>query len=311
MPVYPSGGTIAQSVGSPGFGPAPTPSYTSPGSVRFNPADSARFSFTPTLQGNRTTFTWSGWVKRSLLTSRQMMFAIWPAASRTDSNTITFEFDASDRIRVAGGLTQWLLTNAVFRDPSSWYHVQVTIDTTNATSTDRVIVYVNGVRQTTSAYSAPAQNLLTGWGLNGSPHFLGSLDGASLFLGGYFAEIHYVDGLALTPASFTETSSTTGQLIPISTGYTGSYGTNGFYLPFSSNALAVDLGQNKKLTGQDYPYWPMNTLLVDTTNTNGANNNTIVDSSTNNFTITRGLNATQGNFTPFNYGGGTTQANGY
>lgn len=309
MPVYPSGGTIAQSAGSPGFGPAPTPSYNASASVRFNPADSARFSFTPTLQGNRTTFTWSGWVKRSLLTSRQMMFAIWPAAGRTDSNTITFEFDASDRIRVAGGLTQWLLTNAVFRDPSSWYHVQVTIDTTNATTTDRVIVYVNGVRQTTSAYAAPAQNLLTGWGLNGSPHFLGSLDGASIFLGGYLADVNYVDGLALTPSSFTSTDSNTGQLVPIQ--YTGAFGRNGFYLPFSGAALAVDLGQNPKTTGQDYPYWPMNTLLVETTNTNGQQNNTIVDSSTNNFTITRGLNATQGNFTPFNYGGGTAQANGY
>ena len=287
--------------------PGPTPLQVS-SSVRFNPADSARFSFTPTLQGNRTTFTWSGWVKRSLLTSRQMMFAIWPS-SRTDSNTITFEFDVNDQIRVAGGLTQWLLTSARFRDPSSWYHVQVAIDTTNATAADRVIVYVNGVRQTTSAYSAPAQYLLTGWGLNGSPHFLGSLDGASLFLGGYLADINFVDGQALTPSSFTETDADTGQLIPLT--YTGSYGVNGFYLPFGNSATVAELGFNPKTTGQDYPYWPVNTLLINSSSANGAQNNTFLDSSTNNFTITRNGNTTQGNFTPFNYGGGTTQDNGY
>ena len=287
--------------------PGPTPLQVS-SSVRFNPADSANISFTPTLQGNRTTFTWSSWVKRSLLASRQMMFAIWPS-SRTDSNTITFEFDVNDQIRVAGGLTQWLLTSARFRDPSSWYHVQVAIDTTNATAADRVIVYVNGVRQTTSAYSAPAQYLSTGWGLNGSPHFLGSLDGASLFLGGYLADINFVDGQALTPSSFTETDADTGQLIPLT--YTGSYGVNGFYLPFGNSATVAELGFNPKTTGQDYPYWPVNTLLINSSSANGAQNNTFLDSSTNNFTITRNGNTTQGNFTPFNYGGGTTQDNGY
>jgi hypothetical protein len=309
MPVYPSGGTIAQSVGSPGFGPAPTPSFNASGSVRFNPADSAYISFIPSLQGARTTFTWSGWVKRSLLSSRQMIISQYQSASRTDTNTLTFEFNTSDQLRVAGESTQFLLTNAVFRDTSSWYHVQVTIETTNATTTDRVIVYVNGVRQTTSAYTAPAQNALTGWGQNGVLHYIGGLTNNSLYFGGYLADVNFVDGLALTPSSFTATDANTGQLVPIQ--YTGNRGTNGFYLPFSGAALAVDLGQNPKTTSQDYPYWPNSTLLVDTTSTNGQQNNTFIDSSTNNFTVTRNGNTTQGNFTPFTFGGGTTQANGY
>lgn len=60
------------------------------------------------------------------------------------------------------------------------------------------------------------------------------------------------------------------------------------------------------------PYFNLTTLLLNTSSTNGAQNNTFLDSSTNNFTITRNGNATQGTFTPFsqtgwsNYFGGTS-----
>jgi hypothetical protein len=45
------------------------------------------------------------------------------------------------------------------------------------------------------------------------------------------------------------------------------------------------------------------TLLLNTSSTNGAQNNTFLDSSTNNFTITRNGNTTQGTFTPFSQTG--------
>jgi hypothetical protein len=50
-------------------------------------------------------------------------------------------------------------------------------------------------------------------------------------------------------------------------------------------------------------YFNLVTLLLNTTATNGAQNNTFLDSSTNNFTITRNGNATQGTFTPFSQTG--------
>jgi hypothetical protein len=313
MPVYPSGGTIAQSVGSPGFGPAPAPSYTSPGSVRFNPADTPSFGYVPALTGNRSTWTWAGWVKRSLLGSIQTLLGV-----NTDTNNHIFiEFQANDTIRIASNTAAstviQLITTQVFRDPSQWYNLVIVFDLTNATQADRVRLFINGVRVTAFSTSTIPANTTTITSVNqaGVQHYLGRYAASSLYyFGGYMAEVYLIDGQALSPSSFTETSSTTGQLVPITTGYTGAYGTNGFYLPFSSNALAVDLGQNKKVTGQD-GYWPYNTLLVDTTSTNGQQNNTFLDSSTNNFTITRNGNTTQGNFTPFTFGGGTTQANGY
>jgi hypothetical protein len=55
----------------------------------------------------------------------------------------------------------------------------------------------------------------------------------------------------------------------------------------------------------------LTTLLLPGNGTNGAQNNTFLDSSTNNFTVTRNGNTTQGTFSPFSFGGGTAQANGY
>jgi len=47
------------------------------------------------------------------------------------------------------------------------------------------------------------------------------------------------------------------------------------------------------------PYFPYVTMLLHGDGTNGAQNNTFLDSSTNNFTITRNGNTTQGSFSPY------------
>ena len=58
------------------------------------------------------------------------------------------------------------------------------------------------------------------------------------------------------------------------------------------------------------PYFPYVTMLLPGNGTNGAQNNTFLDGSTNNFTITRNGNTTQGTFSPYgsnwsNYFNGT------
>ena len=51
--------------------------------------------------------------------------------------------------------------------------------------------------------------------------------------------------------------------------------------------------------GASDPYFYANSLLLNGDGTNGAQNNTFLDSSTNNFTITRNGNTTQGSFSPY------------
>jgi hypothetical protein len=312
MPVYPSGGTIAQSAGSPGFGPAPTPSFNASASVRFNPADTPSFGYVPTVAGNRQTFTFSAWVKRSLLGAAQTFFG-----QNTDTNNHGFfEFQANDALRIssnlAGSQVIQLITTQFFRDPSQWYNIVIVFDLLNSTQADRVRLFVNGVRVTAFSTNTLPANIttITTFNAAGVQHYIGRYAASSIqYFGGYLADVNLVDGLALTPSSFTATDANTGQLVPAQ--YTGAFGINGFYLPLSSAALAVDLGQNPKTTNQDYPYWKNNTLLVDTTNTNGQQNNSFTDSAQFGIGITRNGNTTQGTVSPFYLGSGTEQANGY
>ena len=58
--------------------------------------------------------------------------------------------------------------------------------------------------------------------------------------------------------------------------------------------------------GEVDPYFNQTVLLLHGDGSNGAQNNTFLDSSTNNFTITRNGNTTQGTFSPF-----STQAGGW
>jgi hypothetical protein len=66
--------------------------------------------------------------------------------------------------------------------------------------------------------------------------------------------------------------------------------------------LAQRAGTWPLLTTPD-PYFDYTTLLLPGNGTNGAQNNTFLDSSTNNFTITRNGNTTQGTFSPFSQTG--------
>jgi hypothetical protein len=232
------------------------------------------------------------------------------------NNHLFFEFQANDTLRIASNTAAstviQLITTQFFRDPSQWYNIVFVFDLLNSTQADRVRLFVNGVRVTAFSTNTLPANITTITTVNASgiQHYIGRYAASSTFyFGGYIADVNLVDGLALTPSSFTATDANTGQLVPAQ--YTGAFGINGFYLPLSSAALAVDLGQNPKTTNQDYPYWKNNTLLVDTTNTNGQQNNSFSDSSQFGIGITRNGNTTQGTVSPFYLGSGTEQANGY
>ena len=67
---------------------------------------------------------------------------------------------------------------------------------------------------------------------------------------------------------------------------------------------------NSIYTGGADPYFEYTTLLLSGNGTNGAQNNTFLDGSTNNFTITRNGNATQGTFSPFSQTGWGNYFNG-
>ena len=207
-------------------------------SLRFRSSASAYLNRTPATATSQTTWTWSGWVKRGKLGVEQGIFeASWPSTTSLKiSVTDTIDLQLYNNPTYN---TVWS-TTAVFRDPAAWYHVVLVLDTTQASQANMAKLYVNGVQQTFSFInynSAIAQNTL--WGINYTvAHSLGTYTGASYF-DGEMAEINFVDGQALAATSF-GAFSTYNQWLPIR--YAGTYGTNGFYLPFSGGTATSYAG---------------------------------------------------------------------
>ena len=217
-------------------------------SLRFRSSASAYLNRTPTTASNRTTWTWSGWVKLGALNPSSGWNAIFGAYS--DDNNRTFFYTNNNSVsnafyffNVVGGTANCtLISTQVLRDVSAWYHIVVAVDTNQGTSTNRVKIYLNGSQITsfgTATYPSSSANFMVN---NNVAHYIGasSFSGINLFHDGYMAEINAIDGQALTPSSFGETSTTTGVWIPKK--YTGSYGTNGFYLPFTDTTSTSTLG---------------------------------------------------------------------
>ena len=204
-------------------------------SLRFRSSASAYLSRTPASATNRQTWTLSAWVKRGILSATQFLF------DATAGVGTRLYFTSSDVLQFDTGGSGVFTTTQVFRDPSAWYHIVFVADTTQATDSNRIKLYINGTQVTAfSATSYPAQNTNMDWN-NNVGHYFGRNGNASVsYLDGYLAEINNIDGQALTPSSFGETSTTTGVWIPKK--YTGTYGTNGFYLPFTDTTSTSTLG---------------------------------------------------------------------
>ena len=223
---------------------ASTGEYQISRSLRFNRADSAYLSWTPsnTATSSRK-LTYSSWVKRSTLNEYQH-FGLTSAVSGSSRDGIRFELDNTIGIFLNEAAVVILYTTAVFRDPSAWYHIVLSVDTTQATSSNRIRLYVNNVEQTLTG-SQPAQNYdFTGWLVSGKEQNIGRSPNNVFYFGGYETEIYGVDGQQLTPSSFGETDTQTGVWKPKA--YSGTYGTNSFYLNFSdnSNTTAATLGKD-------------------------------------------------------------------
>ena len=221
--------------------------YTIENSLRFRSSASAYLSRTPASAGNRKTWTWSGWVKRGSVTTRTALFGFG------SQGTVYINSTPADIEIVAGGGTSiYLVTRALYRDPSAWYHIVIAFDTTQATAANRVKLYVNGVQVTSfSSSTYPSQNFNTDWN-NTVAQYIGARgdDGLSAYWDGYMTEVHNIDGQALDASAFGEYNEDTGVWQPAA--YEGTYGTNGFYLPFSDATTTTTLAADSSGNGNDW-----------------------------------------------------------
>ncbi|NFV79987.1 LamG domain-containing protein [Magnetospirillum aberrantis] len=199
---------------------------------------------TPSVAGNRRTFTIGGWVRRGSLGVRQRLFYA-TNGSGDDSTLFNVEISAADQIQISGGATSWRVTSQVFRDPTAWFHVIVIVDTVTQT----INLYVNGQQVTVFATSnAITANLLTAVNASGIPHYFGR-DGAGNYWRGYIAEPILIDGAALPPDHFGQIDPVTGSWRPKQV-LGVDFGTNGFHLGTPWNV--ADLGGDASGQGNDW-----------------------------------------------------------
>ena len=269
-------------------------------SLRFNSADSAYLNRTPANAGNRKTWTWSGWVKRTKLGTSQNIFL-----SSTTGNYAYLCFLSNDAINVNTTTSSVSVHDAtstsVYRDVGAWLHLVTAFDSTQATAANRWRVWVNGSAVTMTASTQIGQNV-DGQINAAIGHYLGANQVPATLFDGYLAENYFIDGQALDPTSFAETDATTGQWIPKA--YTGTYGTNGFYLKFADNSgvTATTLGKDSSSNGNNFT--PNNFSV-----TAGVGNDSLVDSPTNYGTDTGAGGEVRGNYCTINPIAATAIAN--
>ena len=256
-------------------------------SLRFNDGSTDYLSRTPASASNRKTWTFSAWVKlASSFTSDRIIFG----AGNDGDNQTFINFQDTQGILFSYELAnvRYLInTSAVFRDVSAWYHIVLAVDTTQATDTNRVKLYINGVQQTfnTVLNGFPPQNADT-FVNNTSVHNVGYGSWNSFNpYDGYMSEVILVDGQQLEPTSFGQFNAN-GIWTPIPIGL--SFGTNGFQLKFENSA---SLGLDSSPNGNN---WTVNNL---------TSIDQVTDTPTNNFAT---WNATDKNSTVTLSEGNTT-----
>ena len=244
-------------------------------SLRFEQEADVSLRRTPSSGGNRQVFTWSGWVKRSISSNSDDRYLFVCRVDGNDSSGFWFNGN-TDSIYIVdengGTLRTNLQTTRVFRDYSAWYHIVVAVDTTQATASERVRLYVNGERVTDfSTATYPSQN--DEWYINSTTlHKIGEENGSAKTFDGYMAEINFIDGQSLDADSF-GVSDSNGVWQPKDTSSL-TFGTNGFRLAFSDNTSTTTLGTDTSGNGNDWS-------TVNFSVTAGVNNDSLFDSPTN------------------------------
>jgi hypothetical protein len=255
-------------------------------------------SRTSATASNRKTFTWSGWVKRGALSTNSVLFSAGLVSGTYFYSRLYF--DSSNNlvfINYPDTASIQATTAGVFRDPAAWYHIACAVDTTQATNSNGVKIWINGVQQTLT-FANYTQNADTMFNTTSYTDWVGKFvtGAANDYFDGYMAEINFIDGQALAPTAF-GTFNSYGVWQPIT--YGGSYGTNGFRLPFTNNASTTTLGYDFSPQGNN---WTTNNISV----TAGAT----YDSMTDVPTLTSATAANYAVLNPLDKGTSIAVANG-
>jgi hypothetical protein len=235
----------------------PSGGYTIARSVRLRSSAGAYLNRTPASAGNRQKWTLSAWMKIANIGGDRKIFSTSVASTPfssiylgSDDRLTYYEYTGSNYVVSPAQL---------FRDPSAWYHIVIAYDSAQATASNRTLMYVNGVVVTSFNSSSYVPQNTSSQMNSAVATYIAQAGNSSGYYDGYLTEINFIDGQALTPSSFGSTNAITGVWQPAK--YTGTYGTNGFYLNFSNNSnnTATTIGKDYSGNGNN---WTPNNISV-------------------------------------------------
>ena len=208
-------------------------------SLRFDGSSYLSKIYSTSLSNNLISLSF--WVKRSEISTYQELFGRvidnggnWYTKFRFSNDTIDYRSWDQGRLTNA-------VSNNLFRDSNSWYHILLTVRM--ETGVDQVKIYVNSVEISYNQQTSNGQTNDQITIFNNNTYNLGNV-ATQIGNGfkGYLANIHFIDGQALDADSFGEWISDIWRPRP----YTGDYGVNGFHLDFAGENMLYD--SNGKLT---------------------------------------------------------------
>jgi hypothetical protein len=190
-------------------------------------------------------WTWSSWIKRSEVTGEAAILT----AGSSARDFIRFEASTTIgalRVRFSNGSAD-VTTNRRFRDTSGWYHLVVAVDTTQATASNRIKIYINGVQENSfSSSSYPSQNYVTKIG-GGYVHNIGNDSEQTVpYFDGSMSHVHFIDGTAYDASAFGEYDA--NGVWKIKTSPSVTYGTNGFFILKDGNSVTDQSGNSNNWT---------------------------------------------------------------
>ena len=197
------------------------------GSTRFRKEDTFQFFRTPSSANNQYRYTISAWVKKTRINDGTG-FGLMNSNSGGSGGAVGFrgsggggtakddDFGGSNRNASSGSGNYNINTTARYRDVTAWGHYYYALDSTLSTSTDRVKVYVNGVRQTDiNSPQYPSQNYYSTAFPFANTHetylmkanYTGGNDGE---FDGYVSEYYFADNNIIPHTAFGYTDPLTG-----------------------------------------------------------------------------------------------------
>ena len=179
---------------------------------------------------NQKTYTISFWSKLATSTTGNVLAFF----DGTNYVRLFFENGALKIKSVVSSATKFdIKTNRLFRDFSSWYHFVIAMDTTQATASNRIKFYVNGVQETSfSTATYPDQNYDT----DANNALKIGYNGSDNYFDGVLSHFHYIDGTAYDASAFGSTDATTGEW-KINTSPSVTYGSGGFLILKDGNTI--------------------------------------------------------------------------